>query len=295
LNYYQAFSSRIASPWTLNLPSVVSADSAELTFFQDNSLKLDYPLPYTLGKITYGTFGDNVGVHIPWVGDFEIRGSDSIALKPQPEATSESIALYFTGLILGFQLRQKKLITFHGSAVVTPKGALIFTGDQGAGKSTTAAAFSQKGFPMLCDDVVPVTQGPWVHPGIPRPKLLPDAFEKLIGDPNLAGHLWDGVDKFQVDLPSQSDPQKLRGVLLLVPDTACGTVTSRQIKGMNKFSLLLTHLQSISGLDRPEILFSRLGEWMANVPVFEIRRPLQGDHLNSVLNEISRLMNKELL
>ena len=56
---------------------------------------------------------------------------------------------------------------------------MAFMGEQGWGKSTLAAAFYQRGHPLVADDVLPVDltdpKGPRALPGIPRIKLWPEA------------------------------------------------------------------------------------------------------------------------
>lgn len=62
--------------------------------------------------------------------------------------------------------------------------AVLFSGDPGYGKSTTAGALALRGVPVLSDDIVPLelTGGEiWATPGYPRECLWPEAVEKLAG------------------------------------------------------------------------------------------------------------------
>src|SRR5439155_13429214 len=55
-------------------------------------------------------------------------------------------------------------------------------GREGAGKSTTAAAFAERGYPVLSDDIVPLTEigGTWhAHPAYPRLRLWPASVDLL--------------------------------------------------------------------------------------------------------------------
>ncbi len=56
-------------------------------------------------------------------------------------------------------------------------------GPKGAGKSTTAVAFHEQGYPVLEDDLVGIrfdeSGQPVVVPGIPQVRLLPDAIDGL--------------------------------------------------------------------------------------------------------------------
>ena len=63
-------------------------------------------------------------------------------------------------------------------------GAIAFLGPAGQGKSTLAASFAQKGYPLLTDDCLLVSeQGnePFVAPSYPGVRLWPDATTELFG------------------------------------------------------------------------------------------------------------------
>jgi len=139
-------------------------------------------------------------------------------IEPELSADERTVGLYITGFVLSFLLRKHPFLTLHGSAVTGLQGeALVFLGECGSGKSTTAAALTRLGYKVLCDDVVPVASGSVVFPGIPFPKLLPDAYEHLIGDSALAADLFDGIDKYRVELAAGHTPAALKSVFILEP------------------------------------------------------------------------------
>lgn len=100
--------------------------------------------------------------------------------------TLEDTATYLLGPILGWVLRLKGVVCLHASAVVVEKRVIAFVGDAGAGKSTTAAAFAQAGYPILSDDVVALVeqqQSFWVQPAYPRIRLWKESVGALYGNP----------------------------------------------------------------------------------------------------------------
>ncbi|MCW6035889.1 hypothetical protein K4A83_06335 [Spirulina subsalsa FACHB-351] len=104
----------------------------------------------------------------------------------QPPLTLEDAATYLLGPILGFILRLKGLICLHASAVAIGNQAIAFLGSSGAGKSTTAAAFAQQGYPILADDVVVLTPHQpqfLVQPAYPRLRLWSESVQHLYGSP----------------------------------------------------------------------------------------------------------------
>lgn len=98
--------------------------------------------------------------------------------------TLEDTATYLLGPILGFVLRLRGFPCLHASAVAIRDRAVAFLGPPGAGKSTLAAAFAQRGYPILSDDLVvlnPHQQQFWVPPGYPRLRLWSESARVLFG------------------------------------------------------------------------------------------------------------------
>ena len=76
------------------------------------------------------------------------------------------------------------VVPLHASAVAVANHAVALVGAPGAGKSTTAAAFAQRGFPVLSDDLAALTEREnqfFVQPGYPRVNLWPDSVSALFG------------------------------------------------------------------------------------------------------------------
>jgi hypothetical protein len=112
------------------------------------------------------------------------RAADRVWGSVQPPLTNEDLATYFLGPVMGFILRQRRVTCLHASAVELQGQGVLFAGDAGHGKSTTAGALALRGVPAMSDDIVPLelTKGEiWVRPGYPRVCLWPEAVENLVG------------------------------------------------------------------------------------------------------------------
>jgi hypothetical protein len=68
--------------------------------------------------------------------------------------TLENALSYLLGPVFGLLLRLRGVTCLHASAVAFGDCCAVFVGAQGAGKSTTAAAFAKRGHAVLCDDIV---------------------------------------------------------------------------------------------------------------------------------------------
>ena len=102
-----------------------------------------------------------------------------------PPLGPEDIAVYLLGPVMGFLLRHLHITCLHSSAVQLHDRAVLFSGDAGFGKSTTAAALALRGAPVLCEDIVPLEltgDQYWAIPGYPRVCLWPDSVATLLGN-----------------------------------------------------------------------------------------------------------------
>lgn len=301
---YRAFGMHIESELTLALPLAPRFDAlASPTFGESRSgafpewrvsiglgrVKKDPTLSQRLGRIYYGKSGKDIQVEVPWAGRFRVLGDSRIDVEPEPSADEQTVGLYITGFVLAFLLRRHPFLTMHGSAVAGLQGeALVFLGERGSGKSTTAAALTQLGYKVLCDDVVPVASGSVVFPGIPFPKLLPDAYEHLIGDSALALDLFDGIDKYQVELAAGHAPAALRAIFILEPaDIARFEILS--LRGAAKIAAIIPHICSSPGIDDVRELFTRCIERLGQGSVYRVRRPIAGYCLPELIGAIIRM------
>ncbi len=124
-----------------------------------------------------------------------------------PPFTSEDLATYLLGPVMGFVLRRRSILALHASAVFIGGQAVALCGESQAGKSTTAAALTLRGIPVLCEDITPFIEkdGKFqVEPGYPRVCLWPDAVEKLFGAPDALPQLTPTWEKFFLPLDGRN-------------------------------------------------------------------------------------------
>jgi hypothetical protein len=113
----------------------------------------------------------------------ERKGAEVWARWPA-KSSLEIAATFLLGPVLGMLLRLRGVTCLHASAVAFDNHAVAFMGDEGAGKSTTAAAFARRGHPVLSDDIVAIVErdGAFhVMPAYPYLSLWPDSVKMLYG------------------------------------------------------------------------------------------------------------------
>lgn len=145
----------------------------------------------------------------------------------QEPLTLEDTATYLLGPVMGFVLLLRGLVCLHASAIVVDGAAIALVGPAGAGKSTTAAAFSTRGFSVLAEDVVTLDDESedrddrfLVRPAYPCIRLWPASAASLYGSRSALPPLTPNWDKCYLDLTRQSGqfettPRPLAAIYLL--------------------------------------------------------------------------------
>jgi hypothetical protein len=165
--------------------------------------------------------GEDSLLVIPDVGRFLARGGRELLIEPAPGVSQRNLRLYLLGSAFAAILHQRGLLPLHANAVVVEGRAIGFMGHPGAGKSTLAAWFHDRGFDVLADDVCVVTtapgQRPLAHPGIPRLRLWREALEAGGRDASAYERSFDDMDKYTVptDLERALPPVPLSHLYLL--------------------------------------------------------------------------------
>jgi HPr Serine kinase C-terminal domain len=98
--------------------------------------------------------------------------------------TLDDASAYLLGPILGLMLRLRGIICLHASAVVIDGHAVVFAGEAGAGKSTTAAVMAQRGHSLLADDIVAIGESGATFLGMsafPYVSLWPESARIIAG------------------------------------------------------------------------------------------------------------------
>ncbi|MEM7669662.1 MAG: hypothetical protein AAF317_11040, partial [Pseudomonadota bacterium] len=142
---------------------------------------------------------------VPDVADYLIIDGREVHVSPGKATHNGHLELFLAGSAIGVVLHQRGLHALHAATIAVDGVAIAFVGEQGAGKSTLAAAMAQAGHRILGDDVIalcPETEGMFVYPGSSRFKLWRNSIDAL----GLAAgpQIGDRVEKFYVDAPKDT-------------------------------------------------------------------------------------------
>ena len=139
------------------------------------------------------------------------QGGEIWAGWPEP-LTLEDAATYLLGPIMGFVMLLRGVVCLHASAIAIGGEAIALLGPAGSGKSTTAAAFSARGYSILAEDVVTLDDRHdhfLVRPAYPCIRLWPAAVEALYGTETHLPKLTPNWDKRYLDLSERFQRQPL--------------------------------------------------------------------------------------
>jgi hypothetical protein len=179
---------------------------------------VDLPDGYSGG---YAQVDGGTLLSVEKVGRFLIRDGSQILVEPDPAASDRNLRLFLLGSAFGALLHQRGLMPLHANAVVLDGHAFAFCGHSGAGKSTMAAWFHDRGHPILADDVCVLGFGaggtPLAYPGVPRLRLWREALEEFGRSANDYQRSFDDMDKYDVPIAAGTGagPVPLAGVYLL--------------------------------------------------------------------------------
>jgi hypothetical protein len=129
--------------------------------------------------------------------------------------TLEDTATYLLGPVMGFVLLLRGLVCLHASAIAIGDATIALLGPAGSGKSTTAAAFVDRGFSVLAEDVVTLDDRFdhfLVRPAYPCIRLWPASIRALYGSEAHLPKLTPNWEKCYLDLtkrPEQFQKQPL--------------------------------------------------------------------------------------
>jgi len=134
--------------------------------------------------------------------------------------TLEDTVTYLLGPVMGFVMLLRGIVCLHASAVAIGNEAIALVGPAGSGKSTTAAAFANRGYRILAEDVVTLDDRQdhfLVRPGYPCIRLWPASVKALYGSETHLPKLTPNWDKCYLELSHgfQTQPLRLAAIYLL--------------------------------------------------------------------------------
>lgn len=263
----------------IRLDGLVPGDSAQRP---DVRIRQDRIEPGAAPLPGYNVLADGTLLNIPEIGRYLIRDGTEIVVDAEPGASERNVRLYLLGSALGALLHQRGIVPLHANAIEIGGKAVAFSGHSGAGKSTIAAWFQDRGYRLLSDDVCALAFGEdervLAYPGIPRVRLWRDALEAGGRQAERYDRSFDGADKYDVPMDAEArspGPAVLDRVYFLKKSDTGGGSGIVRLSGVNAVDALISntyrggYLPLLGETGRHMMQCLRLAK---TVPVFEAAR-----------------------
>lgn len=253
--------------------------------------KVPEELPNATYKDAYISAAEGcILINIKCVARYLIVEGKEIRIEIEPGARLGDVTTIAFGTAIAAILYQRDIIALHGSAVRTKKGAVIFTGNHGAGKSTTAAALATRGWEFLSDDVCAIhldNDRPLLHLGLSRAKLARDSYTNILGHTPIEPPISEAIGKYGVAFSRNQKPTPLYAICVLEANE--GELEIEQVNGTDKLSQIVNNtyrplIHSLAKQDSQR--FNQFSRITANTHVFRISRPLDYTRMDDFLEQI---------
>ena len=246
-------------------------------------------------------FADGAFLHLAYYDGMKFwldRQGTKIWCTWQDTSSLEDAATYLLGPVLGLLLRLRGLTCLHASAVAFGDRAVAFVGEEGAGKSTTAAAFARRGHAVISDDIVALVERQdafLVLPAYPYLSLWADSVAMLYGEgrqlPRFSAN-WDkrilALAQDQAQFEENSLP--LGAIFILGERTSSETAPSLEPFTPQQAMLALvanSYATSLLDSNMRAREFSLLGRTLLSVPVQRVRLHESPAHIDKLCDLIS--------
>jgi energy-coupling factor transporter ATP-binding protein EcfA2 len=240
--------------------------------------------------------------HVPDTAVYSITSGSHIMVSPYPGADEAKIRLYLLGTCMGVLLMQRGILPLHGSAVVIDEKVYAIVGESGAGKSTLAAAFAHAGYPLMTDDVIAVSlsndsAAATVYPSYPQQKLWEESIEQLGLLSQNYSSIYQRVNKYAVPMQSQfhREPLPLAGVVELIkvsePEPSIKAYNS--LEGLHVLNVHTYRNSLLRLLNLRQWQFQSIARLASQLPVYQLRRPVDGFSAFNLVDQIVSLTNKK--
>ncbi|GGE30392.1 hypothetical protein GCM10011391_06260 [Pullulanibacillus camelliae] len=299
--YHKAFGLTIESQWVLpEVPAaIVPIREADVRIEQGDLSQLCGERASLLNK--YVTLPGKVYFKVADTALFLIEEGRKIVVSPFLGCDVDKLRLYILGTCMGILLLQRKILPLHGSVIAINDKAYAFVGDRGAGKSTLAAAFLQRGYRLLTDDVIAVVMEkgdfPYVVPSYPQQKLWQESLNRLNMKSEAYEPLFERETKYAIPVTDQfiSEPLPLAGMFELTKTEAEGN-TLQHLKGLACLDSLSQHTYRHFLIPRMGLIawhFHMLTRLVERIKGYQLTRSTQGFTVDQLVSMVLMTISEE--
>jgi len=230
--------------------------------------------------VFYQATREQLLLNVKHIARYLISAGNEIVVEVTPQADLDMTRLLLMGSAFGALLHQRGVFTVHGSAIATRRGAVVFAGESGYGKSTLAGAFHQRGLLVLADDVCPIATSalPIVLPANPFLMLWADAANRLGLNQQHLRRVRSGLEKYVLPLGDgfAAEPAPLHAVYVLEPSNSddLSIVPIHGLQKIKALNLATYRPHFFTGINAGRL--RQIGEVARQAKVAVVMRPRNG-------------------
>lgn len=230
------------------------------------------------------------------IAGFYVTGGNEITVEPWGVDNDLNIRLFLLGSVFGALLQQRGYLVLHGSSIEINGKGVLFTGVSGIGKSTLAAAFQNKGYKVLTDDVSAVKINkdgiPYIMPGFPSLKLWKDAAIRMGADVTGLSPVISNRDKYRIDIEASfyDQPVRLQKIFILGTNDTSNIIVS-EIASIGKLESLINNTyryRFLKGQGVEHLHFQQCSCVTNKTAFYNVFRPQSGFMLDELVAAIEK-------
>lgn len=253
---------------------------------------------WKLAEKNFQARGNQFLFQIPEVGIFHVVEGTRVTVMPYALHDLSRVRLYLLGTCLGVVMLQRKILPLHGSAVVIDGEVYAFVGESGAGKSTLSAALVNRGYNLISDDVIAVSNSscnPVVFPAYPQQKLNAYSLDLLrmgSADYRIIQDEW----KYAVPRKQcfSQDEMPLAGVFELVA-SGSAEVQLNSVDPFEGINLLQVHTYRLPLVKRLQLLewhFNEVTHLANQTRLYRLHRPMDQVTIEQLVDIVLKTIDK---
>jgi hypothetical protein len=225
---------------------------------------------------------------------FEVTQGAQIVIDRVPGSEDGDIRALTLGCPLAALLMQRGALVLHASGIATRRGAVVFAGASGRGKSTLVAALVARGHRMLTDDLAAIEVQPngeaVVKSAFPLVKLGPDVMRRITALPaTVVAQRPDG-DKLALSLTDRFEGASAPLFAIYTLNTHNQShIDMEPAHGVARLRVLNHHLflqRSVSGILGRVQAFRSLSSVASTTPTVRVIRPKTPFMLDELVDRI---------
>jgi hypothetical protein len=241
--------------------------------------------------------GQRYLLRFPGLADFVVSPSEGrVACVPDAGVDESTVRHLLLDQVVPHILALDGALVLHASAVAVGEGAVAFVGRTGAGKSSLAASFASRGFPLLSDDFLFLREhanGFLAIPSYPGLRLWPDSAAVLAGQGYSLTRVAGSSDKQRLTPRTVAVPPLPRPLLAVVQltDATADTGPAVDLTRLARRQGFMAIFQQAfrmerSGRERQLAELDRFARLAESTTIFGLRFPRDYERLAEVRSRI---------